>query len=608
MEEESHDNADQSERLAKLKASRRAKMGVLTRKKNETMALMNDAQNVETVQLKMGTEFDKTYNDLHEVNESIKMLLSPNNAEIDQNEWFLPKMTVINEFKNYAEKWLLQIKMTDEEAEGAENEIANTGDAPVTVDAPVTADIAAGLDDIGPKDSISQVKSKHSWLSRSSKHYSRSSRSSTSSKSSIASLKVQLESEQVELVVKAEALQQKQALERREAALKAEKEEFELKTKMAVNTAKLNLVKGYEMQHVVPERMNQNENIETGLSHQATGTVNSDHHTFDEDAEQLTPVFTQLPLTMERNVTCNFQPATSKQRKPAIPAKDLSVRSKILPFQTHYAPLDPNYVAPASLPPVGGSREQKNVASHQNPKPSTSQALPNIQHAYATRGADARKAADHLTLPQDKQYQQLPVLQNTTKRNEFDDVMTLMEKQNKITETFITQQGQHSLPSVVIPVFKGDPLDYQFFIRAFDYGIENKTKNNQDRLYFLEQFTAGQPRELVRSCQFMDPERGYAKAKELLKRHFGDEHNIATSYLNKVLKWPLIRSEDAEALQTYSVFLNGCLSAMSSVQYLEELDHPTNLKAILSKLPYKIQERWRVKARLLAYICHLTTL
>lgn len=57
---------------------------------------MNDAQNVETVQLKMGTEFDKAYNDLHKVNESIKMLLSPNNGEIDQNEWFLPKMTVIN--------------------------------------------------------------------------------------------------------------------------------------------------------------------------------------------------------------------------------------------------------------------------------------------------------------------------------------------------------------------------------------------------------------------------------------------------------------------------------------------------------------------------------
>lgn len=96
MQEKSHDNTDQGDRPAKLKASRHIKMGVLMRKKSEIIALMNDARNVQTVQLKMGTEFDKAYNDLHEVNESIIMLLSANNAEIDQKEWFLPKITVIN--------------------------------------------------------------------------------------------------------------------------------------------------------------------------------------------------------------------------------------------------------------------------------------------------------------------------------------------------------------------------------------------------------------------------------------------------------------------------------------------------------------------------------
>ena len=69
-------------------------------------------------------------------------------------------------------------------------------------------------------------------------------------------------------------------------------------------------------------------------------------------------------------------------------------------------------------------------------------------------------------------------------------------------------------------------------MRAFEHGIERKAENNQDRLFFLEQFTLGQPRELVRSCQYMHPVMGYATAKELLKKHFGDEHKIATSYLD----------------------------------------------------------------------------
>ena len=87
--------------------------------------------------------------------------------------------------------------------------------------------------------------------------------------------------------------------------------------------------------------------------------------------------------------------------------------------------------------------------------------------------------------------------------HELDSLMNIMENQNQITETLIKQQGQFTLPSVNIPIFEGDPLDYLFFMRAFEHGIERKAENNQDRLFFLEQFTLGQPRELVRSCQYM---------------------------------------------------------------------------------------------------------
>lgn len=50
-------------------------------------------------------------------------------------------------------------------------------------------------------------------------------------------------------------------------------------------------------------------------------------------------------------------------------------------------------------------------------------------------------------------------------------------------------------------------------------------------LYYLEQFTRGQPRELVRSCQHMDPDNGYTTAKQLLEEHFGNTYKIATAYM-----------------------------------------------------------------------------
>ena len=94
----------------------------------------------------------------------------------------------------------------------------------------------------------------------------------------------------------------------------------------------------------------------------------------------------------------------------------------------------------------------------------------------------------------------------------------------------------------------------------------------------------------------MQPDKGYAEAKRLLKKHFGDDYRIATAYIDKVLSWPSIKVEDPEALNGFSVFLSGCLNAMDTMEYMEEMDHTTNMKAILAKLPYRIKEKWRVKA------------
>lgn len=86
----------------------------------------------------------------------------------------------------------------------------------------------------------------------------------------------------------------------------------------------------------------------------------------------------------------------------------------------------------------------------------------------------------------------------------------------------VRQQNLSLLPKKDVPVFNGDPLSFQPFILAFEHSIENNTSNCRDRLYFLEQFTEGQAKDVVRSCMHMDARRGYAEAKKLLKRHFGN--------------------------------------------------------------------------------------
>jgi len=83
----------------------------------------------------------------------------------------------------------------------------------------------------------------------------------------------------------------------------------------------------------------------------------------------------------------------------------------------------------------------------------------------------------------------------------------------------------------------------------------------------------------------------------LLHEKFGNElKKIATALMQKAFKWPEIKSEDGKSLSAFSLFLVTCRNVMEDIEYMDELDNPTNMRIIVSKLPYKLCERWRAHA------------
>lgn len=141
-------------------------------------------------------------------------------------------------------------------------------------------------------------------------------------------------------------------------------------------------------------------------------------------------------------------------------------------------------------------------------------------------------------------------------------------------------------------MFEGDPLQYRSFIRAFENGVEAKTEYWSDYLHFLEQYNRGQPKDLVHSCQHLPSEQGYHRAKSLLAKHFGNEHKIAAAYMEKILNWTPVKSEDIKGLQSFSLFLSGCANVTEQLMHMKELDLPSNMRSIILKLPYKLREKW----------------
>ena len=160
-------------------------------------------------------------------------------------------------------------------------------------------------------------------------------------------------------------------------------------------------------------------------------------------------------------------------------------------------------------------------------------------------------------------------------------------------QALLSQQKRSLLPQSQIQCFRGDPLEYKAFIRAFESRIASRTEDSAERLHFLEQYTGGRPNNIVRSYMHIDPARGYAEARKALDRKYGDDYKISKAYVDALLTWPAIRATDITGLEDFSIKLRHCLNAMEDISALTEVNHPKNLQRIVAKLPYALQEGWR---------------
>lgn len=164
-------------------------------------------------------------------------------------------------------------------------------------------------------------------------------------------------------------------------------------------------------------------------------------------------------------------------------------------------------------------------------------------------------------------------------------------------ERFMLQQKRHAsalmLPKPEVPVFDGDPIEYQTFVRAFENLIEANTDSHNARLYYLIQYTRSDVKELMKSCLSMKDEEGYLKARQLLKERYGQDYKIATSYIERVTNGPPIKSENAAALQRFSALLRSCKNMLKDIGYLSKMENPDSMRRIINRLPFTLRRRWR---------------
>ena len=177
-----------------------------------------------------------------------------------------------------------------------------------------------------------------------------------------------------------------------------------------------------------------------------------------------------------------------------------------------------------------------------------------------------------------------------TKEDDFAKMMTIEERQIRCIKELMAQQQKSALTLTLskpeVPVFVGNPVEYNKFVKTFETLIEARTDSDSARLYYLVQYTLGAVKELMQSCSLMDSDRGYQEARRFLKSRYGQSYKITLAYVDKVVNGPPIKSEDGEALQKSSVPLTSRRNTLKVTEYLSKIDNPESLRGIVNCLPY----------------------
>ena len=142
-----------------------------------------------------------------------------------------------------------------------------------------------------------------------------------------------------------------------------------------------------------------------------------------------------------------------------------------------------------------------------------------------------------------------------------------------------TMIGVLQAPKISLPSFKGDPMQYHTFMRAFDDNVEREISDPSSKLARLVQLCTGEAARVIQGCTLMHPERGYARACHCLlyKDRFGDEFVISELWGQWIL------SAGARVpLQEFADKLRACYESLYTLDALKELQTQSNLLEIIN--------------------------
>jgi Protein of unknown function (DUF1759) len=151
---------------------------------------------------------------------------------------------------------------------------------------------------------------------------------------------------------------------------------------------------------------------------------------------------------------------------------------------------------------------------------------------------------------------------------------------------------RNRLPVPTPRIFTGNPMEFVGFKKGFRTLIENKGITAEERIYYLQQYVAGDAKDAVTGCFYGTEESDYQQAWATLERRFGHPFKVQEAFRDKLDKWPRVGPKDSIALQRYADFLQSCLDATPHIKGLAILNDCKENQRMAAKLPDWAITRW----------------
>ncbi|CAH8464629.1 unnamed protein product [Schistosoma bovis] len=148
------------------------------------------------------------------------------------------------------------------------------------------------------------------------------------------------------------------------------------------------------------------------------------------------------------------------------------------------------------------------------------------------------------------------------------------------------------LPKVELSYFDGEPRGYWKFIRQFETYIASRVTDDSQRLLYLMHYCKGKAKTAIEGCVMMEASSGYKRAREILKRLFGQSHVIARETLEDLFNAVNFDYTDGEQLSNLAIKMENCAMVLEQMNYTSDLNSLVTLERIVRLLPQVIQAQW----------------